>query len=130
MPAPPGTGLDRRELLLRGLGLAVAVYSGSALRPEAIADGIAAARASGKRGRVLVSVFLEGGADSLSMLFPAGDPLYRKLRPKLALAPDQGVPFSEDDRLRWHYLYLAKEYARHLGHADLLRERIDGATGE
>jgi hypothetical protein len=35
-----------------------------------------------------------------------------------------------DDRLRWHYLYLIKEYARHLGHADLLRERIDGATGE
>ena len=102
MPAPPGTGLDRRELLLRGLGLAVAVYGGSALRPQAIADGIAAARAAGRAGRVLVSVFLEGGADSLSMLFPAGDPLYRKLRPKLALAPDQGVPFSEDDRLRWH----------------------------
>jgi hypothetical protein len=35
-----------------------------------------------------------------------------------------------DDLLRWHYLYLVKEYARHLGHADLLRERIDGATGE
>jgi Protein of unknown function (DUF664) len=35
-----------------------------------------------------------------------------------------------DDRVRWHYLYLIKEYARHLGHADLLRERIDGATGE
>ncbi len=32
--------------------------------------------------------------------------------------------------LRWVYLYLIKEYARHLGHADLLRERIDGATGE
>jgi uncharacterized protein DUF664 len=32
--------------------------------------------------------------------------------------------------LRWFYLYLGKEYARHLGHADLLRERIDGATGE
>ena len=32
--------------------------------------------------------------------------------------------------LRWAYLYLIKEYARHLGHADLLRERIDGATGE
>jgi uncharacterized protein DUF664 len=32
--------------------------------------------------------------------------------------------------LRWTYLYLAKEYARHLGHADLLRERIDGTTGE
>jgi uncharacterized damage-inducible protein DinB len=33
-------------------------------------------------------------------------------------------------RLRWFYQYLIKEYARHLGHADLLRERIDGATGE
>jgi hypothetical protein len=32
--------------------------------------------------------------------------------------------------LRWVYLYLIKEYARHAGHADLLRERIDGATGE
>lgn len=35
-----------------------------------------------------------------------------------------------DDRVRWVYLYLIKEYARHLGHADLLRERIDGAVGE
>src|SRR5215475_3877831 len=35
-----------------------------------------------------------------------------------------------DGSLRWSYLYLIKEYARHLGHADLLRERIDGATGE
>jgi len=32
--------------------------------------------------------------------------------------------------LRWSYQYLIKEYARHLGHADLLRERIDGAIGE
>ena len=32
-------------------------------------------------------------------------------------------------RVRW-CLYLIKEYARHLGHADLLRERIDGVTGE
>ena len=39
-----------------------------------------------------------------------------------------GLPLEET--LRWHYLYLVKEYARHLGHADLLRERIDGATGE
>jgi hypothetical protein len=32
--------------------------------------------------------------------------------------------------LRWFCLYLIKEYARHLGHADLLRERVDGQTGE
>jgi hypothetical protein len=38
------------------------------------------------------------------------------------------LPLDQD--LRWTYLYLIKEYSRHLGHADLLRERIDGATGE
>ncbi|HYT09998.1 MAG TPA: DinB family protein [Mycobacteriales bacterium] len=32
--------------------------------------------------------------------------------------------------LRWLYLHMIEEYARHNGHADLLRERIDGATGE
>lgn len=31
--------------------------------------------------------------------------------------------------LRWLYLHMIEEYARHLGHADLLRERIDGVTG-
>jgi hypothetical protein len=31
--------------------------------------------------------------------------------------------------LRWVYLHMLDEYARHNGHADLLRERIDGATG-
>jgi uncharacterized damage-inducible protein DinB len=32
--------------------------------------------------------------------------------------------------LRWVYLHMLEEYARHNGHADLLREAIDGATGE
>ena len=32
--------------------------------------------------------------------------------------------------LRLIYLHMMEEYARHLGHADLLRERTDGATGE
>jgi hypothetical protein len=31
--------------------------------------------------------------------------------------------------LRWVYLHMIEEYARHNGHADLLRERIDGVTG-
>ena len=30
--------------------------------------------------------------------------------------------------VRWVYLHMIEEYARHNGHADLLRERIDGAT--
>lgn len=32
--------------------------------------------------------------------------------------------------LRWVLVHMIEEYARHLGHADLLRERIDGALGQ
>ena len=32
--------------------------------------------------------------------------------------------------LRWIYLHMIEEYARHNGHADLLREMIDGVTGD
>ncbi|MBO8191785.1 DinB family protein [Streptomyces oryzae] len=31
--------------------------------------------------------------------------------------------------LRWVLIHMIEEYARHNGHADLLRERIDGAVG-
>jgi hypothetical protein len=40
--------------------------------------------------------------------------------------PDDGRPVS----LRWIYLHMIEEYARHNGHADLIRERIDGVTGD
>lgn len=42
---------------------------------------------------------------------------------------DEPIP-GEDYTLRWVYLHMIEEYARHNGHADLLRECIDGATGE
>nr|WP_240930732.1 DinB family protein [Isoptericola sp. BMS4] len=32
--------------------------------------------------------------------------------------------------LRWVLVHLVEEYARHNGHADLLREALDGLTGE
>ena len=32
--------------------------------------------------------------------------------------------------LRWVYQHMIEEYARHNGHADLIRERIDGAIGD
>ena len=36
-----------------------------------------------------------------------------------------GVPCS----LRWIYVHMIEEYARHNGHADLIRELVDGAVG-
>jgi hypothetical protein len=32
--------------------------------------------------------------------------------------------------LRWIYIHMIEEYARHNGHADLIRELIDGVTGD
>jgi hypothetical protein len=32
--------------------------------------------------------------------------------------------------LRWIYVHMIEEYARHNGHADILREQIDGVTGD
>jgi uncharacterized damage-inducible protein DinB len=37
---------------------------------------------------------------------------------------------GETMSLRWILTHMIEEYARHNGHADFLRERIDGATGE
>ncbi len=38
--------------------------------------------------------------------------------------------FDGPPSLRWIMVHMIEEYARHCGHADLLRERIDGSTGD
>lgn len=45
-------------------------------------------------------------------------------RGRLSTWPD-GVP-----SLRWILCHMIEEYARHNGHADLIRESLDGETGE
>ncbi|NDZ81066.1 DinB family protein [Streptomyces sp. SID10853] len=43
---------------------------------------------------------------------------------------DDTAPFRGGEvSLRWIYTHMIGEYARHDGHADLIRERIDGSTG-
>ena len=62
------------------------------------------------RSRALVAAALaEGGLD----------------RPSTRSTPDGDRP-----SLRWIVLHMIEEYARHNGHADLLREAVDGQTGE
>jgi hypothetical protein len=39
-------------------------------------------------------------------------------------------PDGRAPNLRWIVAHMIEEYARHNGHADLLREAIDGQTGE
>jgi uncharacterized damage-inducible protein DinB len=56
-------------------------------------------------------------------------------RQAVAAAPDLDVLSKEAGRtgetfsLRWILTHMIEEYARHNGHADLLRETVDGTTG-
>jgi uncharacterized damage-inducible protein DinB len=43
---------------------------------------------------------------------------------------DRGLGFDWQPNLRWIMVHMIEEYARHAGHADLIRERLDGATGD
>ncbi|MFJ9898041.1 DinB family protein [Streptomyces sp. NPDC091280] len=46
----------------------------------------------------------------------------------LGRIPD-GPMAGTEVSLRWVLIHMVEEYARHNGHADILRESIDGATG-
>ena len=54
-------------------------------------------------------------------------------RERAAAAPSldvTGTRRGEEFSLRWIMVHMIEEYARHNGHADLLRERIDGAASD
>ena len=70
MPEPASTGLSRRSFLLRSAGLGLAVYgAGKLANLPAFETGVAAAQSAGPN-TVLLSVFMDGGVDSLSLLAP------------------------------------------------------------
>jgi uncharacterized protein (DUF1501 family) len=100
MPQPAGTGLSRRALLLKSGAVLLSVYGASRLGLSQLQEGIA--KAAGGSDPVIVTVFMEGGIDSLSVLAPVDDPVYQRLRPTLALGHGAGTAFQEDARLRWH----------------------------
>jgi uncharacterized protein (DUF1501 family) len=100
MPIPAGTGLTRRSMMLRSAGLALAVYgAGRTLTPQAFEAAVAEAAGDHK---VIVSIFMDGGADALSLLAPASDARYIALRPTLRMLPGAGPAFEADPRLQWH----------------------------
>ena len=103
MPLPAGTGMDRRSFLLRSAGAMLSVYGAGALSPRSLEEGIAAAAAAAPpQPPVLVSIFMEGGWDSLSVLAPVKEARYHELRPSLGRSEGEGTPFSEDENLMWH----------------------------
>ncbi len=78
--------------------------------------------------------------DSPDELFALWERAVEQSRADVALVLDGGGGLGQlarrgwaDGRtpnLRWILCHMIEEYARHNGHADLLRESVDGATGE
>jgi hypothetical protein len=94
---------------------------------------------------------IEGGTDPPRMWDPGGDEGFdvagadpapvlatwraecERSRAVVARAPSLEVTGLDDGQafaLRYVLVHLIEEYARHNGHADLIRESIDGQTGE
>ena len=71
-PLPAGSGMDRRSFLLRSAGALLAVYGAvGAVAARIFEEGIAQAAAAAPPDQpVLVSIFMEGGWDALSVLAP------------------------------------------------------------
>jgi len=59
----------------------------------------------------------------------------RRANQAIAACPDLALPAPRPPRrgqapaMRWVLAHMIEETARHAGHADILRERIDGSTG-
>jgi uncharacterized protein (DUF1501 family) len=102
MPLPAGTGMDRRTFMIRSAGAMLSVYGASMLSPRHFEAGIAKAAAASINKPVLVSIYMEGGWDALSVLAPVGEAAYHELRPTLGLNEGEGKPFTEDPTLMWH----------------------------
>jgi hypothetical protein len=74
---------------------------------------------SGRRPERVLAAYRESIAASDAAIAAAGDPH------ALAVEPVDG----ERRTLRWVLAHMTSETARHAGHADILREQIDGTTG-
>lgn len=70
------------------------------------------------------------GDDEVRQAFATWQAEYERSRRIVAAAASLDQTNAAGTSLRWVVAYVLREYARHNGHADLLREAIDGATGE
>src|SRR5215472_13269703 len=99
--------LTRRAMIKDGL----LVVSAGMIMPAIFSRGVASARAQALDGshlaetatdRTLIVVQMAGGNDGLNTVIPISDPLYRQMRPTLAVPETQVLPLEADLRLGLH----------------------------
>ncbi|HLI28063.1 MAG TPA: DUF1501 domain-containing protein [Chloroflexota bacterium] len=89
--------LTRREFLRRGLILVTASAAAPAFLVKAAAHAqVPSADPRSRSRNVLVVVQLSGGNDGLNTVIPYRDPLYRELRPRLAVPEAEALPLDAE----------------------------------
>jgi len=89
-----GLHVSRRNLLV-GLGMSALAWTStrSALAGVTFTPG-----AAGKTENVLVTIFLRGGADGLSLVIPYAEDAYHRVRPNVGLPSPNDRAFAADKR--------------------------------
>jgi uncharacterized protein (DUF1501 family) len=106
--------MTSRRVFLKNGGLVLACASGL---PEILARALDV-RPS-RQPRVLIAIFLRGGADGLNMIVPFGDPHYYAARPTIAIAPPGAGPGAAVDLDGFFGLHPRLAPLRALQHAQL-----------
>ena len=101
MPTPAGSGMTRRSMLVAGAGMFLTVYGADRLGLDAFETGIAEA-ASGPAQAVIVTIFMAGGIDGMSVLAPVADAGYQAMRNTTKLDATTTDELTGYDTLRWH----------------------------
>jgi uncharacterized protein (DUF1501 family) len=76
-----------RRFFLKSSGLALVAFG---VAPRALVRSVYAAEGGGRRKKTLVVVFQRGAMDGLNVVAPYADPVYRRLRPTIALPAPRG----------------------------------------
>jgi uncharacterized protein (DUF1501 family) len=95
-------GITRKRMLVGAGGLAFAVAAMPKFGVKGVFEAAAAQAAEDPNGRILVSIYLEGGNDGLNTLVPIGDPRYRQLRARIGIDPATVLPIPGHPEFGWH----------------------------
>ncbi|MFB9520374.1 DinB family protein [Streptomyces cremeus] len=116
-----GEAVDLGDLMHRDGGFALDAEEGDSAR-----TGTGEPGGPGARGGITEALDAWRATVDRNRALSAAAPLDA---PGRLTAAEAAMAGSDTVSLRWILVHMIEEYARHNGHADLIRERIDGVTG-
>ena len=109
--------LTRRQIIKSGGVLATAFF---------LPAGVRRAHAAGEK--VLVAIFLRGGADPLNLVVPAFDPTYYAVRPDIAVAAGTEIQLGSGDNHGFGFFPLCTGMKQMYDTGELLAIHLAGST--